>query len=76
MATPSASIIVTSLDTSVVESVSVISTSMVAVVTGTMAPPPVAREVSSLVVPLVGAVGGAVVLGILVTIIVITAVVW
>ena len=42
----------------------------------TSTPPPVAREVSSLVVPLVGAVGGAVVLGILVTIIVFTAVMW
>ena len=54
-------------------SVHEISTSTVPMVTST--PPPVAREVSSLVVPLVGAVGGAVVLGILVTIIII-AVVW
>ena len=54
-------------------SVHEISTSTVPMVTST--PPPVAREVSSLVVPLVGAVGGAIVLGILVTIIIIS-VVW
>ena len=55
-------------------SVSEIITSSVPMVTIT--PPPVARGVSSLVAPLVGAVGGAIVLGILITIIVITAVVW
>ena len=71
MSTPSPSIV----DVSIITSSSIvqeISTSPVTMVTST--PPPVAGGVSALAVPL-GAVGGAVVLGIVVAIIVIT-VVW